>query len=348
MSKYDSEKPQSHDHGRFSDGRHFAPIRLPLRRRLQTLAVLWHSASIAATLSFFFFLCAIPPMWPLIIVYLVWIVFDDAPETGKLRTRKWMKSLKIWRWYAGYFPLHLHKTVSLEPKKTYIFGYHPHGILSFGAFGSFSTEATGWSEKFPGIDVSLLTLSSNFRTPLYRDYLQSMSLASVSKRSCEHLLNRSQSICIVVGGAQESLLAQPYTADLVLKKRLGFVKLAIKSGASLVPVFSFGENDLFEQVKNNPDTALYRFQQTFKKLMGFTMPLFHARGVFNYDFGFMPYRRPIHTVVGRPIHVEKNENPTEEELKKIQAMYVRELERVWEVNRDKFAPKRRRELRIVA
>lgn len=49
---------------------------------------------------------------------------------------------------------------------------------------------------------------------------------------------------IVVGGAAESLSARPGTADLTLRRRLGFIKLAIREGADLVPVFSFGENDV--------------------------------------------------------------------------------------------------------
>lgn len=52
------------------------------------------------------------------------------------------------------------------------------------------------------------------------------------------------SLTIVVGGAAESLSAHPGTADLTLKRRKGFIKLAIRQGADLVPVFSFGENDV--------------------------------------------------------------------------------------------------------
>lgn len=47
-----------------------------------------------------------------------------------------------------------------------------------------------------------------------------------------------------MGGAAESLAAHPGTADLTLRKRMGFIKMAIREGADLVPVFSFGENDV--------------------------------------------------------------------------------------------------------
>ena len=66
--------------------------------------------------------------------------------------------------------------------------------------------------------------------------------------------------------------------------------------ASLAPVFSFGENDLYDQVSNPSGSALRHWQTKVKELMGFAPPLFHGRGVFQYTFGLLPYRRPIHTV----------------------------------------------------
>ena len=71
------------------------------------------------------------------------------------------------------FVLQLIKTHNLLPSRNYIFGYHPHGILCFGAFCNFGTEATGFSKKFPGIKPSLATLAGNFRMPVLRDYLMS-------------------------------------------------------------------------------------------------------------------------------------------------------------------------------
>jgi 2-acylglycerol O-acyltransferase 2 len=71
-------------------------------------------------------------------------------------------------------------------------------------------------------------------------------VCSVSKPSCFNILSQGpgNAITIVVGGAAESLSAHPGTADLTLKKRYGFIKMAIRAGADLVPVFSFGENDV--------------------------------------------------------------------------------------------------------
>lgn len=82
-------------------------------------------------------------------------------------------------------------------------------------------SATGFSEAFPGIEPHLLTLSSNFKSPLYRDILLALGICSVSRESCSNILKGGpgSAIAIVIGGAAESLSAHPGTADLTLKRR---------------------------------------------------------------------------------------------------------------------------------
>ncbi len=151
-------------------------------------------------------------------------------------------------------------------------------------------------------------------------------------------------ITIIIGGAAESLDAQPYSLRLVLKRRKGFVKMAIRTGADLVPVLGFGENDLYEQFQPEQHPNIHKFQLLVKKLLGFTIPLFHARGIFNYDVGLMPYRRSLNIVVGRPIKVMQNSKPEQEEIDRVHEEYVQELERIWNTWKDDFAPQRQGEL----
>lgn len=218
-----------------------------------------------------------------------------------------------------------------------------------GAICTFATESTGFAEAFPGIVPHLLTLSSNFRIPFYREIILAMGICSVSKQSCINILRSGpgQSITIVVGGAAESLSAHPGTADLTLRKRLGFLKVAIQNGADLVPVFSFGENDIYEQMPNEKGTTVYMLQKKFQTVFGFTLPLFHGRGLLNYNLGLLPYRRRIVTVIGRPIQVEKREKPTLDEITRVQTQYIDELMRIWNTYKDEFARTRRRELSII-
>ena len=156
-----------------------------------------------------------------------------------------------------------------------------------------------------------------------------------------------RAITIVIGGAAESLDAQPYSLRLVLKRRKGFVKMAIRTGADLVPVLAFGENDIYDQFSAESHPAIHKFQMLVKKALGFTIPLFHARGVFNYDVGLMPYRRPVNIVVGKPILVAQSSKPAQEEIDRVHEEYVKELEQLWDTWKDKFAPHRKEEMQIL-
>ena len=156
-----------------------------------------------------------------------------------------------------------------------------------------------------------------------------------------------RAITIVVGGARESLDAHPFSLRLVLKRRKGFVKMALRTGADLVPVLAFGENDLYDQFGAESHPEIHKFQLLVKKLLGFTIPLFHARGVFNYDVGLMPYRRPLNIVVGRPVKVTQNPKPEQDEIDRVHEEYVQELERIWDLWKGDFAPHREEELQIL-
>ncbi|KAK4949621.1 diacylglycerol O-acyltransferase 1 [Elasticomyces elasticus] len=334
----------------------WAPLNVPLKRRLQTLVVVLHTICIAAGLALFFFLCTIPLLWPILLPYLIYVLFSKAATSGEHshRSERFRRS-PLWSLFASYFPARLHSSQELPNTRKYVFGYHPHGIISHGAFAAFATEALGFAQLFPGITNTLLTLDSNFRIPLYRDYILRMGLASVNRDSCLNLLSRGgrngegmgRAITIVIGGARESLDAQPGAMRLVLASRKGFIKIAVRSGADLVPVLAFGENDLYDQLASDSHPRVHRLQLLAKRLLGFTVPLFHARGVFNYDVGIMPYRRPLNVVVGRPVHVVQAEKPDPRYVEELHALYVEELRRIWDEWKDVFARDRKEEMEIV-
>lgn len=95
--------------------------------------------------------------------------------------------------------------------------------------------------------------------------------------------------------------------DLVLKRRKGFVRCAVLTGASLVPCISFGEPETYNTINQlRHSHPIRRFQRFLERTLGFTIPLAFGRGVF-LPFGLLPYPVPLHIVVGAPIEVEKYE-----------------------------------------
>ncbi|KAI1334008.1 diacylglycerol acyltransferase-domain-containing protein [Xylariaceae sp. FL0016] len=337
-------------------GIRWAPWDVPYKRRAQTLVVLTHSLCIVATVSIFFALCANPFAWPLLLIYLLHVLSSKAATDGSLRFRaEWFRRSYWWHLFAGYFPARLHKTHDLPPTRKYIFGYHPHGIISHGAWAAFATDALGFSEKFPGITNSLLTLDSNFRIPFYREYVLGMGVRSVSKESIVNILTKGGSngegmgrgVTVVIGGARESLEAEPGMLRLILKERKGFIKLAVRCGADIVPVLAFGENALYDQLRPREHPLVHKLQMFILKVWKFTLPFLHGRGIFNYDVGLMPYRRPLNVVVGAPIKVRQSDRVVPEEINRLHHLYVQELEKLWDRYKDEFAPDRKEEMQIL-
>ncbi|KAI0225401.1 diacylglycerol O-acyltransferase 1 [Massospora cicadina] len=284
----------------------FAPLNVPIYRRRQTLAVVINALLPFASQWFFFLCFLVPILWPILV---------GAVE--------WMRRLPLWKWYAEFFPAKLIAESPLDPKRNYIFGYHP--------------TATGVGSIFPGLKIRLLTLESNFRIPIYREFLLSMGFASVSRKSITTILDLGpgNSCLIVIGGAEESLESKPESANLVLAHRLGFVRMAIIKGADLVPVFGFGENQLYDQVDNKNGTWTRSFQTRLKHAFGFTLPLFYGRGIFTYNFGMLPHRLPLNVIVGSPISVQQNPDPSKEMVQAVHAQYLQALTNLY--NRNKGA-----------
>lgn len=99
--------------------------------------------------------------------------------------------------------------------------------------------------------------------------------------------------------------------------------MALKHGAHLVPVLSFGENEIYSQAVFKEGSIVNRLQKFVTKLIRFSPPLFYGRGVFQYTFGILPYRKPITTVVGTPIAVSKVDDgePSQEEVDALHKYY---------------------------
>ncbi|KAM8898931.1 2-acylglycerol O-acyltransferase 3b isoform 1-T4 [Spinachia spinachia] len=266
-------------------------------------------------------------LWPLPALYFLWLVIDwHTPERGGRKTtfvRRW----KVWDHLRDFFPIKLVKTAELNPNRNYILGCHPHGIMSAGAFACFSTESCGFTTVFPGLRASLVVLAGLFRIPLLRDYLMCAGLLPVSKPSLAHLLSKrgkGNAVVIVIGGAAESLASCPGVNAVVMRQRKGFVRVALQFGADLVPVYSFGETGLFQQVVFSEGSLGRRLQDLFKKMMGFAPCLFIGE-----RWVFLPYRTPVTTVVGSPISVPKNTTPTQEEVDHYHGLYMEGLSKLF-------------------
>ncbi|RZC37272.1 2-acylglycerol O-acyltransferase 1 [Asbolus verrucosus] len=282
-------------------GIQFAPLRVPLERRFQTLA----AASWFATLAFGGFVALFlslyllfTRLWWLMSIYLGWMYLDRHVCERGGRPLNWVQSWKWWWYFRDYFPLHLAAVpeAKLDPKRNYLFCAFPHGVLSTGVFNAFSSNASEFHQLFPDHDARVATLHQHYFMPFFRDFALSIRGISASADSINYVLSRPEGGKIVVlmpGGAAESYFSRPGQYKVLVKRRKGFVKLALKNGTPVVPVLSFGETDLFDQVEG---PTIRRFQEFVRKFLGMAPLLFIGRGFFQYSFGIIPQRREVTTL----------------------------------------------------
>ncbi|KAI9299184.1 diacylglycerol acyltransferase [Neoconidiobolus thromboides FSU 785] len=273
-------------------------------------------------------------------IYTIYMLLDPSPKRGG-RSNYYCKTSAYWKYYATYFNSKLIKTCDLNPDKKYIFGYHPHGLIGLGALCNFASNGTNFMDLFPNLSLKVATLPINFYLPFYRDFFLLMGLIDCDKKSLNFVLNElKQSVLIVVGGAKEAMISNPGKADLILNDRYGFIKLAIVNGADLVPVYNFGENHLYYIYELNQNKILKWIQTYLKTTYGFYLPLIQGRTPFTENWGFMPRRVQCTTIVGKPIKVKQEDEPSVETIKYYHELYTNGLKEIYEEYKEQYPPEK--------
>ncbi|RWS24375.1 diacylglycerol acyltransferase-like protein [Leptotrombidium deliense] len=67
------------------------------------------------------------------------------------------------------------------------------------------------------------------------------------------------------------------------------------------------------------------------------MPFSHGRGIFQYNMGYLPFRKPVNTIVGKPIKVAQISKPSQEVINKYHDLYVKSLCDLFYEHREKYS-----------
>ena len=189
-----------------STGIKFAPVNIPLKRRRQTFAVVVWSCGYLAALILNILAFRYWTGWKfyLYLMYLGWkLMYQTFHKDGGLPI-PWFRNAIFFKWFSDYFPIRLHKLYDLDDtgETSYLFGYHPHGIIGMGAVGTFAMMASGFNKLFPGVDVRLLTLRINFFIPFFDLLITFLGICDASRESCNAILGDEddhKSLCLVLG-----------------------------------------------------------------------------------------------------------------------------------------------------
>lgn len=113
---------------------------------------------------------------------------------------------------------------------------------------------------------------------------------------------KGRALALMVGGAQEAFYTKPGRYQIHLLKRKGFVRIALQTGCSIVPVITFNEPELYDQITASDGSVFRKVQEFLKNATGIAPVIFSGRGLFQYSFGIVPHRKPLF-VVGKNINM---------------------------------------------
>ena len=167
-----------------------------------------------------------------------------------------------------------------------------------------------------------------------------MGCISANKATLAGRLSNQESVILMSGGAAEALHAHPGVFKLAIQHRKGFIRLALESGAQMVPVLGFGENDLFDTVylggstgngsngsnkESDSPSLLWKTQRGLYKWLKFSLPLW---------FHFYARPGPVTVVVGAPV-----EFPKDATVDECHGIYLKQVEALYNEHKHKYGHK---------
>ena len=208
------------------NGRFFAPMSVPLKRRRQTLVmVLWllalpicFATFVGYTAVAFLSLIPVPlvgvPMVLFWLYYIGTVVMKHPYRVG----RRWFRLtdstlfLRLSQNFGSFFPCEIifdgvkdssnssEVLRQIKPGGRYLFCCHPHGLFGFGVWGAFVAHLKSGGHKFfhdhvfskRTFNLRVHTMTVNFRIPVWRDWLLAIGFCDVDRKTLINAMSASK------------------------------------------------------------------------------------------------------------------------------------------------------------
>lgn len=252
-------------------------------------------------------------------VGLYYLVPDEVWDSLIDSLHSWIR--KKFSYYFEKIETNLQETFQIHsdselPKKAILI-WHPHGLMTV-------TSAIHNAIRIPSknyVPTKLVSLDFYHRIPLLRDVMRKAHVTSANYENIKQTLE-TESISIMLGGVKELLNSDPNKLYVVIKDRKGIFKIALETGSPLVPVITYGENRLFQPMRNpffdTLNSYLYSIFRT-----GIPVPTIDS--LKNWVLLYKQPLESVHTYIGKPLDVKKVDSPTSKDIETLKQTYIADV-----------------------
>lgn len=217
--------------------------------------------------------------------------------------------------------------------RKFILAMQPHGVISF-------TSLCSWVAAPPEFKVIKSAVASAIlRVPILKNVMGIFYLTSASGDNIRQILREGQGLdgCIVlyVGGMAELFKSSRKEERLYLKKRKGFIKVALREpGVDIIPVYLFGNTSVLTVVKTGILADLSRKLQV-------SLTYFWGKWMLP-----IPRDEKLIYARGKPLGLPYIPNPKIEDINEWHDKYCQEVTRLFDSYKEKLPAYKHKKLII--
>ena len=191
-----------------------------------------------------------------------------------------------------------------------LFTFHPHGYFANGMFLAHISNNTVKNSVIAGSRMALVY-------PWGGIIMKSFGVEGVNPENFENMLKKKENISVIPGGFEEATLTRYGKQRVFLNNRKGFIKMTLKYGYMIYPVYTFGETNLHNSLSNEK--------------LGLVLNKLKLPGTIPYSKNliFPNNDEELVTVIGKGLQMPKIEKPTQDEVDKYHSIYVENLKRIY-------------------
>jgi 1-acyl-sn-glycerol-3-phosphate acyltransferase len=198
----------------------------------------------------------------------------------------------------------------------------PHGVFPYGNLLAMLVWPSLTGHHFIGLAASMA-----LRVPVFKQILRGMGVVDASRQTARKALEQFPfTIGISTGGVAEVFENNKSDECVILRERVGLIKLAIRTGADLVPCYIFGNTKLLSCWHGDGIPGAQTLLEKLSRKIGFALILFYGR------FGLpIPYRLPVLAVKGKPIPtwMYQCEEPSDKVIEQVQTELIKEMDYIF-------------------